>query len=210
MAANHLPPLEQLLAWAEANKLDDSGLARYLDVTPQNIYNWKKRGRLPDSQLIRVANLTGLVWEALQGDGESLTKEGTYPHGVGRPHTILAHEASQKHFDTPIIGWEKLMSVALPPKFKVVLEDTSLAPRLSPGDELVFERRSDACAGKIALIRHPSGVHVVRWLREKLPGQFVAYASNPGFEPFGVDGEQIKVVGICTEVRIMNPTIQSL
>lgn len=100
------------------------------------------------------------------------------------------------------------MSIALPPRFKVVLEDLSLSPRLAPGDELVFDRSDTPVVGRIALIRHPSGVHVVRWIREKLPGQYTAYSTNPMFEPLEL-GTEMRVVGICTEIRIMNPTMQS-
>jgi hypothetical protein len=60
--------LDRLLGWARTNKLNNSKLAKRMDVKPQHINNWiRRKGGLPPERWARASKLTGLTVDELIG-----------------------------------------------------------------------------------------------------------------------------------------------
>lgn len=63
------PALDRLLAWGREHKLNQTELAKRLDVTAAAITNWKKRGGVPLSSLPLIIARTGIAYDELVGSG---------------------------------------------------------------------------------------------------------------------------------------------
>lgn len=135
---------------------------------------------------------------------EKLTGHPLVGGSTGQP---IAQDLSVEEAQTPIVRWEELMSVQLPEKFRVELIDGVLAPHLQAGDELVFVKSSAGRPGDLVLLRDAAGNHYARVLRERLPGQYVAHAPNPAYEPLDVQALELQIVGVCVEQRLKRSTI---
>lgn len=123
---------------------------------------------------------------------------------TGSSTQTMAQDLSHDDDETPLIEWELLMSVQLPDVFRMKLRDDALAPKLYAGDELVFKKAAEgeAKAGQLVLLRDHSGNHIARVLRERLPGELVAWAPNDAYSPLDVGGLNLQVIGICIQQRI--------
>lgn len=179
-------PIVKALRWAREKGMNQSAFADRVGCTPQDVTNWKKRG-MPADWHARVATVLG------RSVDELLSTKAAINGTTGQP---MAQDLSQAPVETPLLTWEELMSQQLPEVFRVLLRDDVLAPILSTGDELVFRRASEARAGQLVLLRDREGNHFARVLRERLPGQYVAYSPNPAYEPLDVKALSLEIVGV--------------
>lgn len=118
-------------------------------------------------------------------------KEGTMAQVMSPPFQKVA----------PTMTWDQLMSVdILPPEFYLALRDDAMAPRAATGSKVKFTRGSDAGPGDGVLVRAPDGMHHFRELRQT-PTGWQAFAYNPAFPSFDLDGEH-EVVAIFSGIDV--------
>jgi lambda repressor-like predicted transcriptional regulator len=57
-------PIDRLLGWARKKGLRDADLARLLEISPQTLWNWKRRG-IPKDAVLDIAPKIGVPAERL-------------------------------------------------------------------------------------------------------------------------------------------------
>lgn len=67
-------PIQRLLAWAKELGMNQSDLARKMNVSPQDITNWKKRGMPPEHHLVASSSVGRTVDELLGVQGQQHNK----------------------------------------------------------------------------------------------------------------------------------------
>ena len=214
--------MQRLLQFATASTkgqrnavVDWKTLGRRLAVSSAVMTNWKKRG---------ISEGGALDAEAKLGCSASWLRSGRGPHvagstvaqsppavwnasaqarGATRRGAPVAHLVSQPTLsDAPLFAWEQLMKNDLPRQFRVALPDDAMAPDLNAGDEVVFDRTLTPEAGDLVLVRDKAGHHYARTYRERLHGEWIAFAENDDFEPLDARAEGLHVVAVCVmEIR---------
>lgn len=86
MEASYLNIIERMKG---AGRLkNDSAVARVLEVTPQALSNYKKRGKMPMNLVLKFSNIYGLSLDwLLTGDGDVYKAGYTPPEGEENPYT---------------------------------------------------------------------------------------------------------------------------
>lgn len=186
-------PIDVVLALARAKGWRQADLASRLGVTDQSITNWKKRG-LPADKLADAAQALGCSVDLLLGRATSAQLPiGLSP--VNRPFVL--HEITV----VPTISWEALMAGdSFPQVFKLSAPDTSMAPKVTAGTLVEFDRSLTPRPGDGVLVRDRDGHHYLRVFREKRPGHWEAYAINDAYSPLDSQADGLSVVAVLTAV----------
>lgn len=83
------------MRWA-GNLKNDSAVARVLDITPQALSNYKKRGHLPTDLVLKFADIFGLSMDWLiSGEGE-MYRRGVEPKKPGAMAYLKAAEETSQ------------------------------------------------------------------------------------------------------------------
>jgi transcriptional regulator with XRE-family HTH domain len=81
------------------------------------------------------------------------------------------------------------------PRTKAVqMLDDSMAPRIRPGDVLLFDPDMAALPGKVVLVVAPDGQHYVRMYRVRHGGRWEAVAESAGYDSLDSETDQLTVV----------------
>jgi transcriptional regulator with XRE-family HTH domain len=187
--------IARALRIAAQKGLNQSEFAELVGVSPQDVTNWKRRG-MPPAKHEPVARALGLKIDQLLGN--TVEEPGAIynaPHVPG-----LAHSLSHSVFDDPIpMTWEGIVqSPLLPDRFTFELSDDANAPEYPKGMTLVWSSKRQPQFGSLVLIEGGRiGRHVRFYRQGRLPGAWIAKASNPAFADFSTsDDVMLRVIAV--------------
>ncbi len=102
------------------------------------------------------------------------------------------------------VRWESIVSMELPPLFKLALADDALAPDYPAGTLFVWSTTKRPRIGSIVLVVDSfNQPHARRHAQGRAPGQWVAEATGAGFLPF--DGAEVTLLAVAEEERRQMP-----
>lgn len=123
--------------------------------------------------------------------------------GGARMSGPLAQNLSQLEpiIEPNTIRWESILSAQpLPPVFKLALPDDALAPAYPAGALFIWSTSKPARTGSVVLILDSFGQpHARLHAQGRTPGQWIAQATGPGFQPF--DGASVTLLAVAEEER---------
>ena len=188
-------PIDKALALAQLKGLDQSGLARELRVTDQNVTNWKRRG-MPATRHKKVAEILGITVDELL-DGQPVLSRAPPDHGVAQSMSYQAHTV------LPTIRWEDLVDdVQLPDEFSLAAPDDAMAPICRTGRHIVWNRKRPPTPGAGILVRDGQGQHYVRRMHQgREPGSFRAVPLNPAYRELDSIVDALTIVAVWDGLR---------
>lgn len=140
-------------------------------------------------------------WSMLTSGAQS--PKGGHQVGGARMSGLLAQNLSQLEpiIEPNTISWESILSAQpLPPAFKLALPDDALAPAYPAGALFIWSTSKPARTGSVVLVRDSFGQpHVRLHAQGRTPGQWIAQATGPGFQPF--DGASVTLLAVAEEER---------
>lgn len=176
-------------------------LARWLDVSPQVITNWKKRGVARDAAL-KAETLVGKPCAAwILSDGappdwitRQRAEEGKPPRPRGAETPLLSLVKQPDH--VPRVRWEEIVTTELPYRFEVVMPDESMAPWLQAGDAVRFRRDAAPAPGDVVLVVDAQGRAYVRHYRPRSSSAWIARPANSNFADLDSAADGLRVLGL--------------
>lgn len=174
-------------AWREAGEPKKADLARDLTAragrlcSPQTVNSWFKTGRMDKFWL-------SIVRQALPG----------FRFGQDFPSTPYVEGGNVVTTHLPVVsGWEMLVNKfnELPQYFTLNVDQDWLAPSVTKGDTLTFDKLESPYAGAFVVVQARSGALLLREYRELEPGVFRAVAGpHSGIEPMHSKHDGLEVI----------------
>ena len=160
-----------------------------LDISPQVLTNWKRRGVSKEGAIKAEAEFgcsVQYVLEGVQGGTENEEYDlntpmfsrapAPPPKGVGQ--SVAHFKSHQAVDDLPTLQWGDLVLEPVPEAFKLVMPDNSMAPRAPLGTVVHFRRSSEAKQGAGVLVRDAAGNFYFRRIQQRTPSHWRALAVN--------------------------------
>lgn len=117
--------------------------------------------------------------------------------GHPRDQASAWHSAASAFTLPPRLSWEQLMqSQELPPLFVLVTPDDALAPNLTRGTPVVFERGVRAEPGDCILVRTAAGQRYMRRLVQGRGENWVAQALDPAYVTLTRDEDGLEIEAV--------------
>jgi hypothetical protein len=186
-------PGDVVREWRETVlKVSPANLAKRIQTTRQSIENFE--GGLTDRPrfLPELAQLMGLSVQELLS--------GKRPPALMRRETLTAHEVS--HSAATVVAklltlGDIMSGVALGPLFRTVLVDEAIASDYPKGCEILWSTTRAPRIGKPILVKDQHGqLHVRIYSQGRVPGQWVAAATRPGYLSLESEADRLEVVGV--------------
>lgn len=173
-------------------------LGREIEVSDQDIHNWKIRG-VPTSRYEAIAESLNVKVDDLLRD--RWTSSQYAPEGV-IVHPVAQESSHPKFEDVPTtIAWEHILSRPLQREFQTVMPDASMEPDVPRGARIICITGVDPLPGDWALVADAHGHLYLREIRQLRPGLWQAHARNPAFLALDSERDALRVVAIFDGMR---------
>jgi len=180
-------------------------LARDMIESPQRIQNWKTRGVSKEGALKAQALYRASATYILEGvrDGPIDSVKFSSPEG-GMAQLLSYAENIVESTELPTLDRrEKVETKDLPLRFKMLVDDESMSPKIKPGTWVAFERADTAIPGRRVLVRTRLGNLYFRRYREPdEAGRWKAAPDHPDYQTYDSEEHGLTIVARVLHIEL--------